>query len=397
MHFTIKIVSMTSYLFIGRLDREKGIDILIDAFLAHHTQHPEDILHICGVWAYTDKIKGIAHNEWYIIYHGRVWKEAIKHHIQSCDYMIMPSTFLETFGLTALESLMLGTPVIGNKKWWCEPFIHPLLHIDTDNIQTAPKDLANTLDSISRWNITKDIFTDRIHNIQKNFTAESRAKSISHIIQHHTVILMSDYNNKQLGGIETHLDTIQSKLHAMWYNIHLRQSGWLPWMKWKIQRLWHMFLSIYNWKPWSWLSHRIHWDGTIWYHSILRHIGWYTLAQIQKVKYASHTKPHKPTLQTMITYHDLGLFHPFPHSVSHIQQLPAAWSLRWRICSARTRNPLIIVAVIYKYILISLIHKQLRQSIDIHIVPSWFMQDIVHQRHPDAHCIILPHFIDMHR
>jgi len=40
---------MISYIFVGRLDKEKGIDILINAFLSHQKKYKDDILHICGI------------------------------------------------------------------------------------------------------------------------------------------------------------------------------------------------------------------------------------------------------------------------------------------------------------------------------------------------------------
>jgi len=42
----------------------------------------------------------------------------------------MPSEFLETFGLVALESLHAGIPVIGYKKGGVIPFIHDRLTLD---------------------------------------------------------------------------------------------------------------------------------------------------------------------------------------------------------------------------------------------------------------------------
>lgn len=107
---------MVSYIFVGRLDREKGIDLLLEAFTIHQKKHPNTILHICGTGQEEQKVQEMADSNPHIIYHGRVWKETIKELIIASNYMVMPSVFLETFGLTALEALMLGTPVIGDRK-----------------------------------------------------------------------------------------------------------------------------------------------------------------------------------------------------------------------------------------------------------------------------------------
>lgn len=49
-------------------------------------------------------------------YYGKVNPEKLRELYQNADFLIMPSRFLETFGLTAMESLACGTPVIGWKK-----------------------------------------------------------------------------------------------------------------------------------------------------------------------------------------------------------------------------------------------------------------------------------------
>jgi len=43
--------------------------------------------------------------------------------MSKADYTLMPSLFLETFGLVALDSLAFGIPVIGEKKGGLSPFI----------------------------------------------------------------------------------------------------------------------------------------------------------------------------------------------------------------------------------------------------------------------------------
>lgn len=383
--------TMTSYIFVGRLDTEKGIDILLEAFVLHQKHYPESILHICGTGQQRGKVEIVADNNPRIIYHGRVWKETIKDLIQSSDYMVMPSTFLETFGLTALEALMLWTPVIGNKKWWCDSFIHPLLHIHTDDTPQAIADLCALFGTIARAEIQKSDFKDRIHDTQQSYTAKAWSDKLSVYHPHETIILMSDYSNKQLGGIETHLDTIQTTLSKHAYHVTLRPSEGKTGKSGKLQRLRHMLGSICNPRPWLRLREKLQANSpvTVWFHSILRHIGRYTLSRLATYK------KWKKHIQTFITYHDLGLFHPFPHRVQQVDQLPTAWSLRQWIKAAQSYNPLIILSVMYKYILISLLHTYIHQAIDIHIVPSPFMREIIKKRHPDAHCIILPHFVDM--
>ena len=48
----------------------------------------------------------------HLFYHGRLPKEQTIDWIKKADYTLMPSLFLETFGLVALDSLACGVPVI---------------------------------------------------------------------------------------------------------------------------------------------------------------------------------------------------------------------------------------------------------------------------------------------
>ena len=75
------------------------------------------IWHIASDGTYRDRI--IALTEKYknrTIYHGRLDQQSLADLYRSSDLLFMPSRFLETFGLTALESLACGTPVIGFRK-----------------------------------------------------------------------------------------------------------------------------------------------------------------------------------------------------------------------------------------------------------------------------------------
>ncbi|MDR0607141.1 MAG: glycosyltransferase [Candidatus Peribacteria bacterium] len=49
-------------------------------------------------------------------YFGRQPLEKIQSYLQNIDYCLMPSECLESFGLSALNALSRGIPVIGYKK-----------------------------------------------------------------------------------------------------------------------------------------------------------------------------------------------------------------------------------------------------------------------------------------
>jgi len=78
-------------------------------------------------------------------------------------------------------------------------------------------------------------------------------------------------------------------------------------------------------------------------------------------------------------YHDFGYVHPFPHALTHVHQIKTPFALRHFLQSANTRNPLKLLAVLFKYCSIALIKNQLKKRIDLHLVPSEFMVDIIHK------------------
>ena len=75
------------------------------------------IWHIASEGVYTEEITSLT--ERYperVFYHGRLGQTELADLYRHSDLLFMPSRFLETFGLTALESLACGTPVCGFAK-----------------------------------------------------------------------------------------------------------------------------------------------------------------------------------------------------------------------------------------------------------------------------------------
>ena len=95
-------------IYVGRLDEEKGISHLIQAMKILLSESKNIILHIYGTGAYRDNIERLAQEyPKNIFYYGWQKKNTILNQWKEMDYFIMPSQFLETFGLTACESLLL--------------------------------------------------------------------------------------------------------------------------------------------------------------------------------------------------------------------------------------------------------------------------------------------------
>ena len=133
----------------GRLSYEKWSDILIHALsrLLSTSECPNFHIHIFGDGVYQSDFLSLSKQyPQHITYYGRSTQATIFETARRCHYTLMPSRFLETFGLTALESLSLGLPVIGYAKWGVEPFVMKSFRLaEYETLQTLGDSLWNMI------------------------------------------------------------------------------------------------------------------------------------------------------------------------------------------------------------------------------------------------------------
>ena len=97
------------YLYIGRIDKLKGIDLLIKAFNALSKEYE---LSVIGSGPDMHKLSKIACND-NIKFYGNLEHNDIYKYLDESSFLIMPSLMPETFGLTIIEAMSFGVPVIG--------------------------------------------------------------------------------------------------------------------------------------------------------------------------------------------------------------------------------------------------------------------------------------------
>ena len=105
-------------LFIGALAEQKGVDVLLDAFLDVCRQIPDVKLHIAGRGKLEALLKAKAkleHIEDGVIFHGFVTRDEAMRLYREAWIVVMPSIWWEQFGMVIPESLACGTPVIGTE------------------------------------------------------------------------------------------------------------------------------------------------------------------------------------------------------------------------------------------------------------------------------------------
>lgn len=117
-----KSAEVINILFVGRLERRKGIDLLLKVVPVIVQRFPGVIFHIVG----DDTIpffSGQTYRERFeqenakicgtrVHLHGKVDEDCLRRHYSGCDIFVAPSRF-ESFGLIYVEAMMFGKPTIG--------------------------------------------------------------------------------------------------------------------------------------------------------------------------------------------------------------------------------------------------------------------------------------------
>ena len=103
------------FAYIGRLSKEKGIDRLVQWWIKNKIKSN---LEIFGDGPLFEEIKDALNNTQIknIHLHGQTKKEKIFEIIRDVTAVIIPSVGYETFGLTAIESMAKGLPVVASNR-----------------------------------------------------------------------------------------------------------------------------------------------------------------------------------------------------------------------------------------------------------------------------------------
>ncbi|HET9843205.1 MAG TPA: glycosyltransferase, partial [Gammaproteobacteria bacterium] len=108
-HAKPTFMAKSGFLFVGRLEQGKGIVTLLETW-----QHLKQnyILKIIGSGPLEDDLKRKFQKE-NIVFLGSLSSGSVQLHMANAKFLIQPSLYYETFGLTILEAMAQGTPVIG--------------------------------------------------------------------------------------------------------------------------------------------------------------------------------------------------------------------------------------------------------------------------------------------
>ncbi|MEP1032944.1 glycosyltransferase [Ekhidna sp.] len=152
---------------IGRLEQEKGFDLLIDAI----AKVPDLKVKIVGSGSEKNKLKnridalGLRSR---VSLLGEASREEVKDLIQKCQFLILPSTY-ETFGNVLLEAMACGKPVVATKCGGPEEIVSPesgyLAEISADDLSDKIHQMLQNRHLFKAENIRK-ITTDHFSSNQ---------------------------------------------------------------------------------------------------------------------------------------------------------------------------------------------------------------------------------------
>ena len=146
----MKIVKLIST---HRLDPEKGRDLIVSRLhtvLSAGSEADYNIQYdICGDGSMRPQIEELVKlYPDHISYYGYLPLSKIFKNSLDYDFVLMPSKFLETFGLSALDFAQFGIPTIGYKKGWVAPFILDSLDIQKFEGNTEQEQFDTALHTI---------------------------------------------------------------------------------------------------------------------------------------------------------------------------------------------------------------------------------------------------------
>jgi glycosyltransferase involved in cell wall biosynthesis len=102
-------------IFVGRLHITKGVEVILEAW-RQRTPNARLRLVIAGEGALVPEVQKMAAEDSSVHYLGMVDPADIPALLRDADLMVMPSLSPETMGLSALESLVQGTPILASTR-----------------------------------------------------------------------------------------------------------------------------------------------------------------------------------------------------------------------------------------------------------------------------------------
>jgi len=138
----------SSILYVGRLDKRKGVQYLIKAMRHIVKDFPTAKLYIIGNGNLRNSLEELVKNEKvnnHVVFLGKVPTNDLIEWYNKAEVFVLPSLF-EGFGIVVLESMACGTPVIGTKV----PGIVDTIEHEKTGLLVSPKNEKWLTESIKK-------------------------------------------------------------------------------------------------------------------------------------------------------------------------------------------------------------------------------------------------------
>ncbi|MEX1024897.1 MAG: glycosyltransferase family 4 protein [Planctomycetota bacterium] len=106
------------FVFAGRLQREKGVDVLLRAFALARVEAPAARLDVLGDGDERRSLEALARGLELgdaVRFLGDVPNTEVAHYLRGAAAVVVPSIWTEAFGLTSLEAFRAGVPVVASR------------------------------------------------------------------------------------------------------------------------------------------------------------------------------------------------------------------------------------------------------------------------------------------
>ena len=386
-------------LFYWRLEKEKWFDQLVLAVKELNKRKVDFEIFIFWKWSLESQLLEIHDKN--VHFFGRKPLDEIKKYLPNIDYCLMPSEFLETFGLSALNALSRWVPVIWYKKWWLEPFIFQECNLFLAKWNTTAEKIVSMVEKLAKktnperikdkeeleWKIkkllpeyTEDAWYERFLKLANSKDDEKKR-----------ILIISDFINKAW-WIETYIHDVKNLLESRWHGVILRWSTLPSWSKWQRKKRFWLLLSPFNFWSTGDLKKVLEKEkpNVVWFNSLLRWLG----PNVVNAAW-NWRKENKSDCKFWMMYHDFGYFYPFPSELYFIEDCKTPLTKKNFISAYKWKNLITKMAVLCKYYWLQPLKRVLKKEIDLHLSPSDCITNIVRDSYKisEKKCKSFPHFI----
>jgi glycosyltransferase involved in cell wall biosynthesis len=170
-------------LFVGRLEKVKGVDFLIQALPRIISAFPQTTLTIIGDGSHKAALVDLAKSyrlERYIHFTGWVENKELDVYYQKASMVLVPSIFVEAFGIVILEAMSAGKPVIGTRVGG----IPEIIEDGVNGYLVEPKNSEQIAEKVIHLFQEEEILQALGRNARKRaeeFSIEQHAEMLGHL------------------------------------------------------------------------------------------------------------------------------------------------------------------------------------------------------------------------